>query len=96
MKPTIANMSCGGCAPSITHAIASIDAAAKVQPDLPSRSITIETIRSEAEIRAVLESAGSVLETTGYLAAWFVCRTRSRRRSGPGGDPGRRRRQVLI
>ncbi len=58
MKPTIANMRCGGCARSITHAIASIDGAARVQPDLPSRSITVETIRSEAEIRAVLETAG--------------------------------------
>ncbi len=58
MKLTIANMRCGDCARSITHAITAIDGAARVQPDLPSRSITVETTRSEAEIRAVLETAG--------------------------------------
>lgn len=58
MKLTISNMSCGGCAGAIARAIASIDAEAKVWPDLANRGITVETTRSEADVRAVLAAAG--------------------------------------
>ena len=58
MKLTINKMSCGGCVRSITQAIVSIDDTATVQADLPGHSITVNTERSEAEIRAALDSIG--------------------------------------
>ena len=58
MKLTITKMSCGGCVQTITQAIASVHDTATVQADLATRIIAVETLGSEAEIRAALESAG--------------------------------------
>jgi len=54
----IPNMNCGGCARGVTAAIRAADAAAKVEPDLPARTIAVETTLPEAALREVLTEAG--------------------------------------
>ena len=58
MKLTIPEMSCGGCVQTIAQAITTVDDTATVQADLANRIIAVETLGSEAEIRAALESVG--------------------------------------
>ncbi len=54
----IPNMNCGGCARSVTAAIRSVDADARVEPDLPVRTIAVETKLPEANVREALAEAG--------------------------------------
>ena len=54
----IPNMNCGGCARGVTAAIWSVDAEAKVEPDLPARPIAVETKLPEATVREALAEAG--------------------------------------
>ena len=49
----VANMSCGGCARSVTKAIQSVDPAAVVEADLSARSAVVTT----ASPRAAIEGA---------------------------------------
>ncbi len=58
MQFQIENMTCGGCARSVTAAIRSLDPGATVRADPPARVVDVESVRSEAEIRAALTSAG--------------------------------------
>lgn len=58
MQLRIDNMTCGGCARSVTGAIVSLDPAAKVQIELSTRMVEVETSASESEIRRVLGAAG--------------------------------------
>lgn len=54
----IENMTCFGCAKSVTKAIQSVDKAAVVKADPENRKIEIETSAARAEIEAVLAKAG--------------------------------------
>lgn len=54
----IPNMTCGGCAKSVTKALQSVDAAAKIETDPAAREVRIETKATEAALRAVLTEAG--------------------------------------
>lgn len=54
----IPNMTCGGCVRGVTAAIRAIDAAARVEPDLPARTIAVETRLPEAAVREALSEAG--------------------------------------
>ncbi|MBN8631637.1 MAG: heavy-metal-associated domain-containing protein [Rhodobacterales bacterium] len=54
----IPNMNCGGCARGVTAAIQAVDAAARVEPDLPARSIAVETTLPEPALRKALAEAG--------------------------------------
>lgn len=54
----IPNMNCGGCARGVTAAIRSVDAEARVNPDLPARTVVVETNLPEAAVRAALAEAG--------------------------------------
>lgn len=54
----IPNMNCGGCARSVTAAIRAADADARVDPDLPTRSVDVETTLPETVLREVLAEAG--------------------------------------
>lgn len=54
----IPNMNCGGCARGVTAAIRAADADAKVEPDLPARTIAVETSLPETAVRAALAEAG--------------------------------------
>ena len=54
----IENMTCGGCARSVTKAIHSVDPAAKVESNPAARSIKVETTATQAALLQVLEEAG--------------------------------------
>ncbi|MEG2313804.1 heavy-metal-associated domain-containing protein [Brevundimonas sp.] len=58
MQFSIARMSCGGCVKSITAAIASIDANAKVEADTATKLVTVETSASREDILSALDAAG--------------------------------------
>jgi copper chaperone len=51
-------MHCGGCARGVTAAIRSVDAEAKVEPDLNARTIAVQTKLPEASVREALAEAG--------------------------------------
>lgn len=54
----VPKMSCGGCLNNITKAIKTIDQKAKVDADIPSKTVRIETTTSEAEIIKAMTDAG--------------------------------------
>jgi copper chaperone len=58
MQFHIENMTCFGCARSVTKAIQSVDAAAVVKADPENRKIEVETSAPRAAIEAVLAEAG--------------------------------------
>jgi copper chaperone len=58
MELKIENMTCGGCARSITKAIQSVDPGARVEADPATRAIKVETTATEGALRHVLEEAG--------------------------------------
>ncbi|KAF0116122.1 MAG: putative heavy metal transport/detoxification protein [Rhodobacteraceae bacterium] len=58
MQFHIQNMTCFGCARSVTAAIQSIDRTAVVKADPENRKIDVETSAARAEIEAVLAEAG--------------------------------------
>ena len=60
LKLHIPNMNCGGCARGVTAAIRSVDAEARVEPDLLARTIMVETKLPEATVRQALAEAGFV------------------------------------
>ena len=55
---TVPNMTCGGCAKSVTKALQSVDAAAKIETDPLKREVRVESSVAEADLRAVLTEAG--------------------------------------
>jgi copper chaperone len=59
---TVPNMTCGGCAKSVTKALQSVDADAKIETDPPAREVRVQTSASEAALRAVLSEAGYPVE----------------------------------
>ncbi|MBA3323992.1 MAG: heavy-metal-associated domain-containing protein [Rhodobacteraceae bacterium] len=54
----VPNMTCGGCAKSVTKAVQSIDPQAKVDIDLPTKCINVESGADESAVVAVLEDVG--------------------------------------
>ena len=58
MELKIENMTCGGCAKSVTKAIQSVDANAKIITDPASRLVKIDTTVSSDAVQKVLEEAG--------------------------------------
>lgn len=54
----IPNMNCGGCARGVTAAIRAVDGSARIEPDLPARTIAVETTLPEAAVREALVEAG--------------------------------------
>ncbi|MCT7665010.1 heavy-metal-associated domain-containing protein [Shinella kummerowiae] len=58
MKLTIENMTCGGCARSVTKAIQSVDPNARVDTNPAIRSVEVETNATLAAVKQVLEDAG--------------------------------------
>lgn len=52
------NMTCGGCARTVTKAIQSVDANANVVTDPPTRLVNIETSASQDQVVAALREAG--------------------------------------
>ena len=58
MRFHIPNMSCGGCARSVTRAIQSVDANARITIEQASREIEISTDLPRQQIVAALAAAG--------------------------------------
>lgn len=58
MKLTIENMTCGGCARSVTKAIQSVDPNARIETNPAIRSVAVETTAPLAAVQQVLEEAG--------------------------------------
>lgn len=58
MELRIENMTCGGCARSVTKAIQSVDPEARIVTDPSSRMVKVETTATTAALRQVLEEAG--------------------------------------
>jgi len=58
MELRIEDMSCGGCARSVTKAIHSVDPAARVEANPAERKVTVETSAPQAAILHVLEEVG--------------------------------------
>ena len=58
MKLWIGNMKCGGCARGVTAIIQDIDPNAKIDIDLATKVISIDTIASVEQMRASLAKGG--------------------------------------
>ena len=54
----VPKMSCGGCLNNITKAIKTVDQEAKVDADIPTNTVRVETTTSEAEIIKAMTAAG--------------------------------------
>lgn len=58
MRFHIENMTCSGCARSVTKAIQSVDKGAVIRPDPETRKVQVETSAARAEIEVALAQAG--------------------------------------
>jgi copper chaperone len=58
MELKIENMTCGGCAKSVTKAIQSVDANAGIETNPAARTVKVETTATSAALQKVLEEAG--------------------------------------
>lgn len=58
MELHIENMSCGGCARSVTKAIQSVDPQAQVKADPASRRVEVVSASPRASIEAALAEVG--------------------------------------
>lgn len=58
MKLTIENMTCGGCARSVTKAIQSVDPNATIETNPAIRRVEVETTVTLLALQQVLEEAG--------------------------------------
>lgn len=52
------DMTCGGCVRSVTAAIAALDHTATIEADTVARTVKIETLASEDEVKKTLADAG--------------------------------------
>ena len=51
-------MTCGGCVRSLTHAVTTLDQTAKVEVDLASKRVQIESSAPLAALTAAIDEAG--------------------------------------
>jgi copper chaperone len=54
----VEGMTCGGCVRSVTKSVQSVDANAKVDVDLPSARVRIDSQASLDALRSAIEDAG--------------------------------------
>jgi len=54
----VPNMTCGGCARSVTKAIQSVDGAAEIRTDPAAREVRIESAADQKAFLAALADAG--------------------------------------
>ncbi len=55
---TLPTMTCGHCVRTVTDTVRKLDAAAKLNIDLPSHTVQIESQRPAADFRAALAEEG--------------------------------------
>lgn len=60
-------MSCGGCANSVKRTVQAIDSSARVNVDLPTKTVSIETTASLETIRAAVTEAGYPVTASNIL-----------------------------
>lgn len=58
MELKIDDMTCGGCAKSVTKVIRAVDPDARVESNLATRAVKVETTATQAAILRGLEEAG--------------------------------------
>lgn len=58
MRFHIENMTCGGCARSVTKAVESVDPKARVDADPVTKTVTVESSASTHAINRALSDAG--------------------------------------
>lgn len=58
LELNIAALSCGHCARAVTEAVHEIDPAARVEVDLGSKQVKVQTQASREQVVAVLTEAG--------------------------------------
>jgi copper chaperone len=54
----VSGMTCGGCINAVTRAVQSQDPSAKVQADLSTQTVTLETTLSQAQASQLITDAG--------------------------------------
>ena len=54
----VPDMHCGGCVRRVTKAVQSVDPAARVEADVPSREVRVEGSADPAALMAALAEAG--------------------------------------
>ncbi|MGB5961889.1 MAG: heavy-metal-associated domain-containing protein [Coleofasciculaceae cyanobacterium] len=54
----VPKIACAACVNTVTKAVQSVDAAAKVEADTKTKMVNIETQKTEAEIKKALTNAG--------------------------------------
>lgn len=54
----IPKMSCGGCANGIIRAVKSVDGNAKIEVDVGSKTVKVETVLPQAQVGQVMRQAG--------------------------------------
>ncbi len=59
MQFHLEDMTCGGCARTVTKTIQTIDPNAKIVTDPPTRRVEVQTSASQEQIAAALSEAGS-------------------------------------
>ena len=58
LKLNVPDMTCGHCAGVVTKAVQSVDAGARVDIDLKSQTVSIETSADAAKVAQALDTAG--------------------------------------
>jgi len=64
LKMTVTDISCDGCAESITESIHTMEPDAKVEVDVKAKTVTVESAASEETIKQAITSAGYTID--GY------------------------------
>lgn len=64
----VEGMTCGGCIKSINNALRSLDPEVKVSADLESKTLRVESSKSQKDLSALIEEAGyTVVSATSLL-----------------------------
>ena len=54
----VPKMACSACANTITKAVQTVDSDAAVEVDIKTKVVTVQTAKSESEVRKAIASAG--------------------------------------
>jgi len=66
MELQISDMTCGGCAAAVTRAVTNLDSGAKVDIDVATRNVKIDSGAAPGSLLAAIEAAGfHPVEKTG-------------------------------
>jgi copper chaperone len=65
----IPNMTCGGCVRSVTKVLQGVDPNARIEADLSTHEVRVDSTADEGSLRALLAEAGYPAEQHGEAAA---------------------------